>query len=272
MKITIPNRYKGTFHPVARIIVLFFIFIVLTIIPEKIDAKDTGNGNLPGEMILVPEGQFTLGSDKRHPDEGPMHTIYTDKFYIDKFEITNAQYMKFAVETGRNLPDHLRNGVIPPGKQDHPVVYVNWHDARDYCHWAGKRLPSEEEWEKAARGTDGRNFPWGNEFDAKKANTPQLGLRSTTPVGSFPEGKSPYGVYDMSGNVWEWTDSWYKAYPGNKKPAKENYGEKYRVVRGGSWIDCSFYRCGISAFVFNRGFFKVVTRNNSFGFRCAKNG
>ncbi len=254
-----------------RIISAGIISVIVIFILKAAVAKEAGASSAPNEMILIPEGQFIVGSDKRHPDEGPMHTVYIDQFYIDKFEVTNARYLRFAQETGRRLPDHLRNGVIPPGMEDHPVIYVNWYDARDYCHWTEKRLPTETEWEKAARGTDGRNFPWGNEFDARKANTPQLGLRHTMPVGSFPEGRSPYGVYDMSGNVWEWTESWYKAYPGNKRPAKENYGERYRVVRGGSWIDCSFYRCGISAFTFNRGFFKVETKNNSFGFRCAKN-
>lgn len=248
---------------IASIIIIFTLKITV--------AKEPKVSSLLNEMVLIQEGQFIMGYDKRHPDEGPQHIVYTDKFYIDKFEVTNAQYLRFAQETGRRLPDYLRNEVIPPGREDHPVIYVSWYDARDYCHWAEKRLPTETEWEKAARGTDGRIFPWGNEFDTKKANVPHLGLRSTTPVGSFPEGKSPYGAYDMVGNVWEWTDSWYKAYPGNKRPVEENYGERYKVIRGGSWVDCSFYRCGISPLVFNRGFFKPETKSKSFGFRCAKN-
>lgn len=270
MEINIHHRYtRLSFKRIISLGLLISLIIILLFKVKVTGAKDK-IGSLPNEMILIPEGQFIMGSNKRFPDEGPMHIAYTEKFYLDKFEVTNAQYLKFAQETERRLPDHLRNGVIPPGRENHPVIYVNWYDANDYCHWAGKRLPTDIEWEKGARGTDGRTFPWGNEFDARKANVPQLGLRSTTPVGSFPEGKSPYGLYDMAGNVWEWTESWYKAYPGNKRPT-ENYGERYKVVKGGSWIDCSFYRCGISAPVFNRGFFKPETRNNSFGFRCAKN-
>ncbi|MEK6576658.1 MAG: formylglycine-generating enzyme family protein, partial [Nitrospirota bacterium] len=123
--------------------------VIVIFILKAAVAKEAGVSSTQNEMILIPEGQFIMGSDRRHPDEGPKHIVYTDKFYIDKFEVTNAQYLRFAQETGRKLPDHLRNGVIPPGKEDHPVIYVNWYDARDYCHWAEKRLPTETEWEKA---------------------------------------------------------------------------------------------------------------------------
>lgn len=228
----------------------------------------------PNPMVLIPAGKFIMGSDKRMPDEGPQHTVNLDSYYIDVYEVTNAQYKKFIDATHRRSPSHFRNRTYPPGKADHPVTEVTWYDAKAYCDWAGKRLPTEEEWEKAARGTDGRMFPWGDEFDTDKANTPQRWEKlhqegDTMPVGSFPNGISPYGVYDMSGNVWEWTSSWYKAYPGNKHPS-ENYGEQYKTLKGGSWWDCSFYKCGISAPVFNRSFFIRGTHNKSFGFRCAK--
>jgi formylglycine-generating enzyme required for sulfatase activity len=220
-------------------------------------------------MVPIPEGAYTMGFDKRWPDEGPQHVMYVGRFSIDRHEVTNAQYRKFVEATGRQPPRHWIGGKVPPGKENHPVTYVSWYDGWEYCHWVGKRLPVEEEWEKAARGTDFRLFPWGDVFDPKKANTPQSRLGDTTPVGSFPAGRSFYGLDDMSGNVWEWTASWYKPYSHNKRNT-ENYGERYRVVKGGSYVDCSFYHCGLSAPTFNRGFFKPETKNNGFGFRCAK--
>ncbi len=230
-------------------------------------------GDKPNPMVLIPAGPFVMGWDDRLPDEGPSHTVTLPAYYIDLYEVTNLQYKAFMNATGHRSPAHFRNRTYPAGKADHPVTYVTWYDARDYCTWAGKRLPTEAEWEKAARGTDGRMFPWGNEFNINYANTPQRWARlgregDTTPVGAFPQGRSPYGLYDMSGNVWEWTASWYQPHPGNTHPS-ESYGEKYKVLKGGSWWDCSFYKCGISAPVFNRAFFLRSTRNKNFGFRCA---
>lgn len=231
-------------------------------------------GKKPNPMVLIPAGPFTMGSNTRMPDEGPQHTVKLKTFWIDKYEVTNLQYQQFIEATGRHSPQHFVNRTFPKGKMDHPVTYVSWHDAKAYCEWAGKRLPSDAEWEKAARGTDGRTFPWGEEFEVDNANTPvrwqSLNMDGdTTPVGAFPSGASPYGVHDMAGNVWEWTESWYRQYPGNKHPS-ENYGELYKTLKGGSWWDCSFYQCGISAPVFNRSFFDPQTKNSSFGFRCAK--
>ena len=231
-------------------------------------------GPEPNEMVLIPAGDFIMGTDNRLPDEGPEHMVTLPAYYIDKYEVTNLQYKKFIDDTDRKSPSHFRNRTYPEGKADHPVTYVNWFDADAYCSWAGKRLPTDAEWEKAARGEHGRIFPWGNEFDINNANTPVRweALETegdTTPVGSFPAGASPYGLYDMSGNVWEWTSSWYLPYPGNQHKT-ENYGETYKVLKGGSWWDCSFYKCGISAPSYNRAFFLQGTRNNSFGFRCAK--
>lgn len=228
----------------------------------------------PGPMALIPAGEFVMGSDDRLPDEGPRHKVVLDAYWLDVYEVTNAQYKKFIDASGRRSPSHFRNRTYPQGKADHPVTEVTWYDAEAYCAWAGKRLPSDQEWEKGARGSDGRMFPWGDEFDADKANTPLRWAKlkqegDTLPVGSFPAGVSPYGMYDMSGNVWEWTASWYQAYPGNTHPS-ENYGEQYKTLKGGSWWDCSFYKCGISAPVFNRSFFLRGTHNKSFGFRCAK--
>jgi formylglycine-generating enzyme required for sulfatase activity len=242
-------------------------------------------------MITIPAGEFIIGNNGRptaegagDPDEMPEHKAYLDSFLIDKYEVTNAQYKAFVVATSHRPPKHWQpfpagtagsSVTYPPEKANHPVVYVDWYDANEYCHWAGKRLPTEEEWEKAARGTDGRNFPWGSAFDSKRANTPQYWLSlnkdgDTMPVGSFEDGKSPYGLYDMAGNVYEWTANWYKAYPKNPEP-NPHYGEKNKIVRGGSWYDCLSYGCGLSAPSYNRSRFAPEIRNKGFGFRCAKN-
>ncbi|HLF86529.1 MAG TPA: formylglycine-generating enzyme family protein [Nitrospiria bacterium] len=233
------------------------------------------------DMVLIPAGEFIMGSNGRSAAEGegdlderPTRKVYVDAFYIDRYEVTNSGYKRFVDTTGHRMPVKWKEGIYPPGKGDHPVAYVSWTDAYSYCRWVGKRLPSEEEWEKAARGTDGRHFPWGNEFDHMKANTPQYWLNigkagGTMPVGSFKEGRSPYGLYDMSGNVYEWTENWYKPYPGNRSP-NVHYGEKNKVMRGGSWYDCLSYGCGLSSPAYNRTRFTPEIRNNNTGFRCAK--
>ena len=231
-------------------------------------------GAEPNEMVLIPAGDFIRGTDNRLPDEGPQHTMFVKAFQIDKYEVTNLQYQKFLQASHRPPPNDFVNGTYPEGKVDHPVVFVSWYDAQAYCQWAGKRLPTDYEWEKAARGTDGRVYPWGDTFSIDYVNSPVRWttlklIGDTTPAGAFEKGKSVYGIYDMSGNVWEWTSSRYEPYPGNTRRS-ENYGGNYRTLKGGSWWDCSFYQCGISAPVYNRSFFHPKTKNNSFGFRCAK--
>ncbi len=233
-------------------------------------------GNQPNQMIFIPGGEFVMGSNTRLPDEGPEHKMTVGEFWIDKYEVTNFQYKKFIDATKRRSPNHFENRTFPQNKIDHPVTFVTWKDANAYCKWADKRLPSDKEWEKAARGTDVRIYPWGDVYDTDNVNSPQRWLQlklqgDTTPVGVFEGGKSPYGLYDMSGNVWEWTSSWYQAYPGNTEPS-ESYGQTYKTLKGGSWWNCSFYKCGISAPTFNRSFFLRSTKNKSFGFRCAKDG
>jgi sulfatase modifying factor 1 len=246
----------------------------------------------PNEMIKIPAGEFIMGNNGRPSDEGsgdpdemPEHKAYLDDYRMDKYEVTNAQYKAFVDATSHRPPKLWLTGrpgnpsgqgvSYPPEKANHPVVYVDWYDANEYCRWVGKRLPTEEEWEKAARGTDGRFFPWGNTFDPKKANSPQYWLAlnkegDTMPVGSFENGRSPYGLYDMAGNVYEWTANWYKPYPRNTE-FNAHYGEKNKIVRGGSWYDCLSYGCGLSAPSYNRSRFAPEIRNKGFGFRCAKN-
>lgn len=248
-------------------------------IPVALSSQNSPPSN---ELVLIPEGIFLMGSEGRvtaegrgNADEQPRHKVYVKNFYIDRHEVTNQQYKAFADNTENRFPRHWNGEDPPDGKKDHPVIYINWFEANDYCHWIGKRLPSEAEWEKAARGTQGLRFPWGNTFDVAKANTPQRSLSlekkmDTMPVGSFEEGKSPYGIYDMAGNVYEWTMNWYKPHPHNPQP-NQHYGEKNKIVKGGSYFDCLSYGCGLSAPTFNRTRFAPIIRNKSFGFRCAKN-
>ncbi len=206
------------------------------------------------DMASVSVGKFVMGtSDEEeqlvirqlgggeiveHPQwflsEKPQREVHVDAFYIDKFEVTNAEYQEFIDATGHVAPRHWENRKHPEGEGAFPVVYVSWKDANAYCRWAGKRLPTEIEWEKAARGTDARIWPWGNVFDITRCNVESWEGSGPKPVGSYPQGVSPYGAYDMAGNVWEWTDSWYDAYPGNTFTTTE-FGQKFRVLRGGSW-------------------------------------
>jgi len=167
-------------------------------------------------MVYVPAGEFIMGSDEGDSDEQPVHTVYLDAFYIDKYEVTNAQYRR-CVEAGAYSLPHSTDRYTDPNYAEYPVVYVDWYQAEAYCRWAGKRLPTEAEWEKAARGTEGRIWPWGNAFDGSKVNSCDKncpydyndasvddGYADTAPVGSYPAGASPCGALDMAGNVWEW--------------------------------------------------------------------
>ncbi|MDP7349475.1 MAG: formylglycine-generating enzyme family protein [Nitrospinota bacterium] len=220
-------------------------------------------------MALIPAGEFIMGSDDRWDDESPEFTSKTNAFLIDIYEVTNSQYKKFVDKTRYPPPVFWDRNEIPKGLEDHPVTYVNWEEASAFCRWSGKRLPTEAEWEKAARGKSGNTFPWGKAFDPAKSNNPQSESQGTKPIGSYESGKSPYGLYDMSGNVWEWTANWYLPHPGNNIPNPQ-YGKKNRVIKGGSWFDCLEYGCGISALSYNRGAFVPSTRNNTIGFRCTK--
>ncbi|MCC6544402.1 MAG: SUMF1/EgtB/PvdO family nonheme iron enzyme [Nitrospirae bacterium] len=203
----------------------------------------------PDGMAYIPEGWFLMGSNEKDGllglavgvDEIPQHRVYLKGYYIDLYEVTVGEFRKFLDITGRRTPRIWKVEewvkIYPVPKINHPMNAISWYDADDYCRWVGKRLPTEEEWEKAARGTDGRQWPWGNEPNVPedlKANTLEALTSWTTPVGSYPQGVSPYGVYDMGGNVMEWTSSWYKPYPGSTLK-REAFGEKYKVLRGGSF-------------------------------------
>src|SRR5574341_147210 len=230
-------------------------------------------------MVIIRGGEFLVGNNGRSDDgpgdedERPAHRVTLKVFRIDTYETTNAMYDAFVRATRRAPPFHWSDGRYPGGKPDHPVVYVSWYDADAYCRWAGKRLPTEAEWERAARGDEGRRFPWGHAFSPLKANTPQYWLSQhasgdTLPVGSFPEGRTPEGVEDLAGNVYEWVEDWYQPYPGNQHP-NVHYGTKNKVLRGGSWYDCLSYGCGLSSPAYNRSRFAPEIKNKGFGFRCA---
>jgi len=173
--------------------------------------------------------------------------VYLPDYEIGKYPVTNFEYRAFVQDTGHEPPRHWEGDQYPEELGDHPVVNVSWHDAVTYCEWlsqkTGKpyRLPTEAEWEKAARGTDGRQFPWGDEWDASRCNTAEGGPGTTTSVGQYsPESDSPYGVADIAGNVWEWCADWVQAYLDNSFP-NEDYGETHRVLRGGSWTTYQRY-------------------------------
>ena len=216
-------------------------------------------------MVLIPAGMFLMGSDSTNSDEAPMQSLYQPPFYIDRHEVTNADYKDFIETTDHPAPTHWPDRMFPSGEDNYPIVGISWYDAQAYAQWRGKRLPTEVEWEKAARGDDGRIYPWGDEFIPDWVNTKGDGdaYTMTAPVGSFPKGVSPYGLFDMSGNAWEWTGDWFDRYPGNTSdnPA---YGEQYRVIRGGSWIN---YDGNIRTF--NRGTFYPSDTSLLLGFRCA---
>jgi formylglycine-generating enzyme required for sulfatase activity len=228
--------------------------------PEPVEAPKPRPGTwLEPELILIPAGRFMMGSDKSqdpgaYDNELPQHQVYVGNFYIAKYPVTNAEYRRFVDTTGHRKPYHWESEDLKSFRgADQPVVDVTWRDANAYCNWlsgmTGKsyRLPTEAEWEKAARGTDGRIYPWGNLWDAKRCNCRESGPGHTTPVGRYsPRGDSPYGCVDMAGNVWEWTSSVYKSYPYDPGDGRENLkagDDIHRVLRGGAFASGRDVRC-----------------------------
>ena len=242
-------------------------------------------------MILISAGTFTMGSDSRAADEKPMHKVYLDAYYISKYEVTNAEYYEFwklqaasLQKVSQHTPENFTHlpqiGDWPArAKQfpNHPVVGISWHDANAYAVWKGMRLPTEAEWEKAARGYTDRIWPWGNAMEphANTAANDDGYENRLAPVGSFPKGKSYYGVMDMAGNVWEWTADWYSdvyywssSQAAAKRPKKNPTGPavgSWRVIRGGSWID-KIARCSTTF----RFYFYPNLKTSFVGFRLAK--
>ncbi len=219
------------------------------------------------EFVRVAAGVFTMGSEKSS-DEKPVHQVTLADYLIGKTPVTNRQYALFARDVGKTWS-------VPAGKEDHPVVKVSWYDARSFCEWVSQksgvqvRLPSEAEWEKAARGTDGRTYPWGKQAaDAQRCNF-NNNVKDTTPVGKYsPQGDSPYGCVDMVGNVWEWTSSMNKPYPYQATDGREEQNlDEQRVLRGGSWSSVDDYVR--SAY---RNWDSPSIPGGYNGFRCARSG
>jgi len=210
-------------------------------------------GNTPQGMVFIPGGEFIMGTDEKAPDERPKRVINLKPFYIDRFEVTNEEFK-------RVFPSHT----YPDGEGNFPVTGVSWSQAMQYAGAVGKRLPTEAEWEKAARGTDGREYPWGALFEANRANMKDSGINRPVRVGQFYLGASPYNCMDMAGNAYEWVMDWYEAYPGNTVVSKD-YGQIYRVLRGGSFLSDQFdIRCAA------RHFDRMDAKRSDYGFRCAK--
>jgi len=241
--------------------------------PTPTSPPPASGGTEGGDMVRIPAGEFTMGSDK-NDSEKPIHQVYLDEYWMDKYETTNAQYAA-CVNAGKCTPPHeiksyTRDSYYGNAKYDNfPVIYVDWSQAKSYCEFAGKRLPTEAEWEKAARGTDGRMYPWGNNEPNDTLLNYNSNVGDTTEVGSYPSGASPYGVMDMSGNVREWTSSNYKDYPyiANNGREEDLLGNYNKVLRGGSWnLDVNDWRAA------NRFGFDFIPSNNSryIGFRCAQ--
>jgi len=232
-------------------------------------------------MILVPAGPFPMGVPKGDRDGGrdeyPRHEVLLDNYYIDIYEVTHGRYAKFVKATEHRTPVNpkypkrtLWNDRLSDSLAERPVINVDWQDADAYCRWAGKRLPTEAEWEKAARGTDDRRFPWGNVEPTHKHlnfNQQWQGEKTLMPVGSYEAGKSPFGAYDMAGNVWEWVADWYDPLYYEKSPAENPKGPDtgtYKVLRSSGWsVETPLVR------LFTRVKSDPANRNDSTGFRCA---
>jgi formylglycine-generating enzyme required for sulfatase activity len=237
--------------------------------PEIQETKEVSGIAIREAMVEVPAGSFILGNDNSDPNEAPAQDMDLPAFMIDAFEVTNADFAAFAEATGyvtyreqEESPQNWRSAYTE-GKDNHPVVFVTFEDAQAFCEWAGKRLPTEFEWEKAARGPEGLLYPWGNEYDPTLLNGKDSGLRGTTSVGSYPA--NDYGLFDMAGNVKEWVDSPYVAYPGSDYQ-DSHYSSDYRGIRGGGWFDEAEYVLSTN----RNGGDPKITANDDIGFRCAQ--
>lgn len=239
-------------------------------------------------QVLIPAGKFIMGTNSKYAnlENQPQHEVTLKAYKIDKYPVTNAQYARFVAATGHRPPLHWKDGKIPKGLEMHPVVMVSWKNAKAYAEWAGKRLPTEAEWEKAARGTKGYRWPWGNQIDPRRMNNYES-VNRTTDVTAYPNGASPYGVMDMAGNVLEWVNDDFLPYEGSQAPAsvfrakvyrKGTASEqamklvdivetdaRYKVLRGGSWKGDP-----LSSSSYHRNSNWPDKASDFYGFRCAQ--
>lgn len=237
--------------------------------------------------VVIPAGKFLMGTDLKNADAAshPQHSVALPEYRMDKYLVTNAQYARFVAATGHRVPSDWKSGKIQRGMLLYPVTLVNWFDAVAYAKWAGKRLPTEAEWEKAARGTDGRRWPWGNEMSPTRLNT-YYNVGSATDVTTYANGVSPYGLFDMAGNVDEWVADDFVPYPGTDADATVFKGKvakvadaqdramkitdmvevnkQYKVLRGGSWKGDPFATAS-----YHRDYSWPNLASDFYGFRCA---
>lgn len=275
----------------------FYVILFLMVVSKfgLSACNDNNNADLPvqpndnakqivhvDEMVLIPAGEVVIGTDNKSDltsgNEVESRSVFVEAFYIDKYEVTNGQYAIFLSETGHREPKFWDNPSL--NNPDQPVVGVNWEDAETYAYWAGKRLPTDIEWEKAARSRDERLYPWGNDYDPSLGNFDDRGkmdgkydgyTMQPAPVGSFSKGVSPYGLHDMSGNVWEWVTSDLTEIhdinvgSSNEKSDLTN-GITY-TIRGGSWTNGPEDTRTTVFYIYPA---QCSDHSSSVGFRCAK--
>ena len=282
----------GKFACARKLFLLLLPFSLFLVSCGDIDSASNKSSGLPPnkisladskEMALIPAGEFIMGTNKTDPenthqqigavkplflDQRPERQIKLDAYYIDKYEVTNKEYRVFVDATQYvDLPSLWSNWTYPDDLADHPVTNITWSEAMAYALWAGKTLPTEAQWEKAARGSAGNIFPWGNEYIKGKANMGVEGSKKTAPVGSHPDDVSPFGIFDMAGNVMEWTLDWYQPYPGSNFKSKR-FGKKFKVLRGNGFQKGGHYFLDAYQFLFYRTEADPNEFYDNVGFRC----